>query len=63
MKLNWIVIVLTVLSFFVAGFLILNDQYDRVGVWFQISDVHHETFALVSFALGIGVIIGSLIKK
>ncbi len=63
MKLNSIVIVLTVISLFVAGFLVLNDQYSRIGVWFQMSDLHHETFALAFFALAVGVIIGTLIKK
>ena len=63
MKLNWIVIYLTVLFFFAAGFLILYDNYNRVGIWFQLSDLHHETFATASFALAIGILIGAKIKK
>jgi hypothetical protein len=45
--------------FFVVGFLILLEQYLNYGVWFQIKDIHHETFALSSFALAIGILIGS----
>jgi hypothetical protein len=63
MKLNWIVLLLTALFFFVVGFLILYDQYTRIGVWFQFSDVHHETFASSAFALAIGILIGGIIKK
>jgi len=35
----------------------------KTGVWFQITDLHHETFAFASFALAIGIIIGAKIKK
>ena len=62
-KLNWIVLLLTVLFFFVVGFLTLYDQYTRIGIWFQLSDLHHETFAISSFALAIGILIGAKIKK
>ena len=44
--------------FFMIGFLILLEQYLNYGVWFQIMDIHHETFALSSFALAIGILIG-----
>jgi hypothetical protein len=43
---------------FIVGFLVLLDQYLNNGVWFQVSDVHHETFALSLFALAIGILIG-----
>ena len=61
MKLNWIIIVFTVSFFFVVGFLILYDNYTRVGIWFQLSDLHHETFAMSSFALAIGILIGAVV--
>jgi hypothetical protein len=63
MKKNWIFPLLTVLFFFIVGFLILFDQYARIGVWFQMSDLHHETFAISSFSLAIGILIGAIIKK
>jgi len=49
--------------FFIVGFLILLEQYFNYGVWFQIKDIHHETFALTSFALGVGVLIGKTSSK
>ena len=49
--------------FFVLAFLILIQQKVTFGVWFQIEDIHHETFALASVALGIGVLIGSAITQ
>jgi hypothetical protein len=61
MKLNWVIIVFTVLFFFVVGFLILYDNYVRVGIWFQLSDLHHETFAISSFAFATGIIVGAIV--
>ena len=49
--------------FFVIGIVILLEQYLNFGVWFQIKDIHHETFALSSFALAIGILIGSNFLK
>lgn len=50
--------------FFVAlGFIILLEQYLNFGMWFQLKDIHHETFALSSFALAIGILIGSNFPK
>ena len=46
--------------FIVIGFLILYDQYLMIRIWFQIEDFHHETFALSSFALAIGILVGAL---
>lgn len=55
---KWIAIFISIL-FLVVGFLILLEQYLVYGVWFQSSDIHHETFAVSSFALAIGILIGS----
>ena len=44
--------------FFLIGFLILLEQYLNYGVWFQVKDIHHETFALSSFTLAIGILVG-----
>jgi hypothetical protein len=60
MRLNWIILLLTVLFLFVTGFLILYDQYVQFGVWFQMLDLHHETFALIAFALAIGMLLGAV---
>jgi len=54
---SWIAGLLSLL-FFVVGVLILFDQYSSAGLWFQPMDLHHETFALSSFALAIGILIG-----
>ena len=42
------------------SFLILLHQYVSGGVWFQISDIHHETFSIALFSLGLGILIGSI---
>jgi hypothetical protein len=63
MKLNWIAIFLTALFFVGISFLIQYDQYMRIGVWFQFADLHHETFAIASFAVAIGIFIGAILKK
>jgi len=55
---KWIAVFLSIL-FFIVGFLILLEQSLTYGVWFQRDDIHHETFALSSFALAIGILIGS----
>ena len=57
MQKKWTAIALALL-FFVAGFLVLYQQYVSFGVWFQIEDIHHETIAIALFALAIGTIIG-----
>jgi len=54
---KWIGVFLSIL-FFVVGFLILFEQYLNYGVWFESIQIHHETFALSSFALAIGILIG-----
>jgi len=62
---NWgrIIILLEVLFFIATGFFIMRDQFQTVGVWFQFTDLHHETFAIASFALAIGILIGATRKK
>lgn len=62
---NWnrITIFLEVLFFLAIGFLILRDQFQTIGVWFQFTDLHHETFAIASFALATGILIGAISKK
>ena len=62
MSKKWMAVSLSTL-FFILGFLILLDQYLNFGVWFQMSDVHHETFALSLFTLAIGILIGSILCK
>ena len=57
---RWVPVLVAVV-FFVLAFWILYDQKVTFGVWFQIRDVHHETFALASAALGIGVLVGASI--
>ena len=49
--------------FFVLAFLILYQQKMTFGLWFQLSDLHHETFALASVALALGVLIGSAVTE
>jgi len=44
--------------FFILSFLVLLDQQLSCGIWFQIDDVHHETFALSSFSLAVGILLG-----
>lgn len=55
--------VLVATVFFVLAFLILLEQKVSFGVWFQIGDLHHETFALSFAALGLGIIIGAIIAQ
>ncbi len=59
---KWIVVSLSIL-FFVVGFLIMLEQYLNFGIWFQMKDIHHETFALSSFALAIGILVGLSARK
>jgi hypothetical protein len=59
---RWVAILIAVV-FFVLAFLIMFHQEVTFGVWFQIEDIHDETFALASIALGIGVLIGAVITE
>ena len=47
--------------FFALAFLILLQQKLTFGLWFQIGDLHHETFAIAAVAVGLGVLVGSAI--
>lgn len=49
--------------FFAMAFLILFQQKITFGLWFQLGDLHHETFAVAAAALGLGVLIGSAITE
>jgi hypothetical protein len=60
---NRYVAILIAAIFFVLTFLILFQQEVTFGVWFQIEDIHHETFAIASIALGIGILIGTAITE
>ncbi len=54
------VTVLTI-SFLLVSILILYDQKKTIGVWFQIGDVvHHESIAIFSFAVAIGIVLGAI---
>jgi hypothetical protein len=55
----WITFDLSLL-FAIVGFIILFVQYLMVEIWFEVEDLHHETFALSSFNLAIGIFIGTL---
>ncbi len=59
---RWVALLVAVV-FFVLAFMILYQQKVTFGLWFQIGDLHHETFALASVALGLGVLIGSLVTE
>jgi hypothetical protein len=54
---KWVAVALAILSF-VAAFLILYQQYITYGTFFQLEDVHHESFAMSAVALGIGILVG-----
>jgi len=62
MSRKWIAFSLAML-FFVIGFLISLDQYFSIGTWFQLGDLHHESFALSSFTLAIGIFVGSSFER
>jgi len=54
---KWVAVALAILSF-VAAFLILYQQYVTFGEFFQLGDVHHESFAMSAVSLGIGILVG-----
>jgi len=58
-----LIAIVLVAFFFIVGIIILLEQYLSYGVWFQVKDVHHETFAIASFALAVGILIGSNYPK
>jgi hypothetical protein len=58
--LKWFVIGFVAIFCFFSSFLILYHQKLTFGAWFQVSQVlHHETFAIAFFVLGIGTLIGA----
>lgn len=54
---------LVAVVFFVVAFLILYQQKVTFGVWFQLDDIHHETFAIAAVALAVGVLVGAAITQ
>jgi hypothetical protein len=63
MKLNRIMYAIAA-SFLFFSFLVLLDQYMRIGVWIQWGDLlHHETVAFVFFALGVGILAGLISRS
>jgi hypothetical protein len=59
---RWVAVLIAAV-FFVVAFLVLLQQKITFGLWFQIGDLHHETFAIAAAALGLGVLIGSAISE
>lgn len=39
------------LALVIISLLFVVDNYLRVGVWFDLGDIHHETFTLVMLSL------------
>ncbi len=56
------IIVVLGLLFFILAFLIILDHYRLTGIWFQLEDVHHETFVLSAVSVGIGILLGAIIR-
>ncbi|MCW4029602.1 MAG: hypothetical protein NWE92_08145 [Candidatus Bathyarchaeota archaeon] len=59
---RWVAVLVAVV-FFAVAFLILYQQKVTFGVWFQLGDIHHETFAIASVALAVGVLVGAAITQ
>jgi len=59
---RWVAVLIAAV-FFVFAFLILFQQKVTFGLWFQLGDLHHETFAIASVAVALGLLIGSAITK
>ena len=55
----WIIILL----FLILGFGILLHQYLYYGAWFEIKDIHHETFALTFFGMALGAYLGKKMEE
>ncbi len=49
--------------FLILGLAILIEQNITYDIFFDLNDIHHETFALSSFSLAIGLLIGSKLSK
>jgi len=52
-----------IVLFLFSGFIILLHQFLNWGVWFQPKDLHHETFALLCFAVAFGIYVGMMSKS
>jgi hypothetical protein len=59
---RWVAVLIAVV-FFTAAFLILLQQKLTFGLWFQLGDLHHETFAIAAVAFGLGVLVASAITE
>jgi hypothetical protein len=59
---RWVAVLIAAV-FFTVAFLIMLQQKLTFGLWFQIGDLHHETFAIAAVAMGLGVLVGSAITK
>jgi hypothetical protein len=59
---KWVGVALAILSFG-AAVLILDQQYVMFGEFFQLEDVHHESFAMSAAALGFGILIGVMVRS
>jgi len=59
---KWVAVVLAILSS-VAAFLILYQQYVPFDEFFQLEDIHHESFAMSAVALGFGILIGARLRS
>jgi hypothetical protein len=58
------IIIVSLVTFlcFLSSFLILLHQKITFGTWFQIEQIlHHETFAIIYFAIGAGILAGATI--
>lgn len=44
---------------FVVAFLILLHQFAICGKWFELNDIHHETFAIAFASFGLGIWMGA----
>jgi hypothetical protein len=55
--------VLIAAVFFTVAFVILLQQKLTFGLWFQLGDLHHETFAIAAVAFGLGVLVASAITE
>jgi hypothetical protein len=59
---RWVAVLIAAV-FFTVAFLILLQQNLTFGSWFQLGDLHHETFAIASVMFGLGALVGSAITK
>jgi len=59
---KWAAAALAILSF-VAAFLILYQQYVTFSEFFQLENVHHESLAMSTVALGCGILIGTRLRS